>query len=161
MVSPRKLLVFCALLCACPRDEDAPSDGKRPSDATGSLKVQRDKETVQLDIDNCWSGQMLSFYGVDLFHDPDIAKRLRVVDDPVEGMRIVLLGIVPTRDRVVVDHKSCSTFEVRLEPTNNYLNDIRSLKGSLKLECTLPDEAGKLSATVELNDCSFDNRARN
>ena len=123
--------------------------------------MQRDKETVQLEIDNCWSGQMLSFYGVDLFHDPDIEKRLRIVDDPVEGMRIVLLGIVPTRDRVVVDDKSCSTFEVRLEPTNNYLNDIRILKGSLKLECTLPDEAGKLSATVELNDCSFDNRARN
>ena len=158
------LALLIVLACGCPREEPgvgSEAEKESTDDASGTLEIQRDKGALQLDLDDCWSGQQLSFYGVDLFDDPDLAKRLRIVDDAVHGKQIVLLGIVPDRARVVVNPDNCPTFDVRIEPTNNYLNDVRVLKGSLKLDCNLPDESGKLSATVQLNDCSFDNRAAN
>ncbi|HTQ44168.1 MAG TPA: hypothetical protein VMI75_15520 [Polyangiaceae bacterium] len=114
---------------------------------------------ARVDIDECWSGQMLEFRGVELFHDPDTARRVRVVEDPVAGSRVVLLGIVPGRARVIVDADSCATFDSHVQSGNSTLNDIRSVRGSLELACSIAS-VGVVTAHVTFSDCSFDNRAQ-
>jgi hypothetical protein len=102
---------------------------------------------------------MLEFRGVELFHDPDTARRARIVEDPVAGARVVLLGIVPGRARVILDADSCATFHSHVESGNSTLNDIRSLHGSLELACSVA-AIGMITAHVTFSDCSFDNRAQ-
>jgi hypothetical protein len=168
-VRPRSLVVPVdagCLLVGCPNRNPGGSGGSGGSsgssdddhDAKGTLTLASDGVTrAKLDLDACWSGQMLSFYGVELFHDPDVAKRLRVVVDPVDGPRLVLIGIVADRDRVIVDRSACSKLEVRIEPSDSTINDIRALKGSIAIACTLP-EIGTLEVDAKLTACSFDNR---
>jgi hypothetical protein len=129
-------------------------------DAWGTITVTSDAgPAARVDIDECWSGQMLEFHGVELFHDPDIARRARIVEDPVVGTRVVLLGIVPGRPRVVLDAESCATFQSHVASGNSTLNDIRSLHGSLDLACSIAS-IGLVTAHVTFSDCSFDNRAQ-
>lgn len=154
------LLLGSILALAC--DKDTPPRAKPPRrDVTGTISIKRDAgSSLSLDVDGCWSGQMFSFYGVEVFHNPDLQRRLRVVELPVEGKRVVLLGVVPGTERIVIDDKACSTFDVRLEHSDFTLNDVRGLKGTVGLECSLPDGLGRLSVHVDLRDCSFDNRAK-
>jgi len=129
-------------------------------DAWGTLTVTSEAGAVaRIDIDECWSGQMLEFRGVELFHDPDTARRVRIVEDPVAGTRVVLLGIAPGRARVVLDAESCATFQSYVESGNSTLNGIRSHRGSLDLACSVT-AAGTIAAHVTFSDCSFDNRAQ-
>jgi hypothetical protein len=129
-------------------------------DAWGTLTVASDAGPVaRMDLDECWSGQMLEFRGVELFHDPDIARRVRIVEDPVAGTRIVLVGIVPGRPRVIVDAESCTTFQSHVESSNSTVNDVRSLHGSLELACNIA-AVGTITARVTFSDCNFDNRAQ-
>lgn len=129
-------------------------------DASGVVTLASDAgASVKIDVDECWSGQMLQFRGVELFHDPMTNQRVRVVDDPVVGSRVVLVGVVPGRARVVVAPESCATFESRIESSGNTLNGVRSVHGALKLSCNVPG-AGVLAVDVTFTDCSFDNRAQ-
>jgi hypothetical protein len=161
------LLAFATLSCGKPigGSTGAPAGSAGATvpggkDAWGTLTVASDAGAVaRVDIDECWSGQMLEFRGVELFHDPDIARRLRIVEDPVAGARVVLLGVVPGRARVIVDAESCTTFHSHVESGNSTLNDIRSLHGSLELACNVA-AVGTITAKVTFSDCSFDNRAQ-
>jgi len=129
-------------------------------DAWGTLSVESDAgRAARVDIDECWSGQMLEFHGVELFHDPDTARRVRVVEDPVVGTRVVLLGIVPGRERVILDAATCATFDSHLQGSNSTMNDIRSVHGSLELACSVAS-VGLVTAHIVFSDCSFDNRAK-
>jgi len=87
-----------------------------------------------------------------------VKRRVRVVEHPVEGKRVVLIGVVPGVERVVVDQKSCTKFTVDIERTNNRLNHIDGLRGTLALDCALPE--GHVTAEVKMQECTFDNRAK-
>lgn len=153
-------MLVASLLFGCPRRDAGGAGGSssNDADAKGTLTIARDGvASVKLDLNECWSGQMLSFFGVEVFHDPDVAKRLRVVQDPVQGTRVVLIGVVEGRDRVIVDRSACSKLDVRIEQTNDTLNDIRVLQGSIALSCAIA-EIGTLDVDVKLSSCSFDNR---
>ena len=142
---------------AGPSGTSVPVPVVEPASAKGTFTIQRQGEAeVRLDVDGCWSGQALLFYGADLFHDPDFSKRVRVVEDAVLGKRVVLIGLVPDHERLVIEPKSCSTFELRIEQGSLSALNTRRLKGVLKLECSLPE--GRVSATIEMNDCAFDRR---
>ena len=161
-----KLVAAALLAAACDGPPAAPgggtgTSGGRTRYASGSLAITRpDSSQVRIAIDDCWSGQMLSFYGVEVFDTDHVERRLRVVEDPVDGTRLVLVGLVPSRPRIVVEPGACTRLESRIEMANSSLNDIRSLRGRVAAECALPDGAGRLSADVTLLDCSFDNRVR-
>ena len=142
-----------------PAGQQAPA---HPKDASGTLTVEPAADagfaSTHIDVDGCWSGQMLSFHGVDLFQEPDTARRVRAVDDPVTGWHVVLLGVVPGKARIVVEPASCSSFDVRVEPTNNWLNEVQRLRGAVHLACEVAG-IGRVSSSIDFADCSFDNRA--
>jgi hypothetical protein len=165
---PRSLLPLALVVAACGKpiggsESSGGAPGAAPTssrDASGIVILQPDAgAAVRIDVDECWSGQMLQFRGVELFHDPVTAQRVRLVDDPVAGPQVVLVGILPGRDRVVVARDACTAFESRIENGHSTLNDVRSLHGVLKLSCAVPG-AGMLGINVTFDDCSFDNRAQ-
>ncbi|HEX8724308.1 MAG TPA: hypothetical protein VF737_02850 [Gemmatimonadaceae bacterium] len=164
----RSLVPLAVAAAACGKpiggsESNGGAPGSAPAssrDASGVVILERDGgAAVRIDVDECWSGQMLEFRGVELFHDPVTTQRVRLVDDPVAGPRVVLVNVIPGRDRVVLAPDACSTFESRIESGNSTLNDIRSLRGTLKLSCAVPG-AGMLGINVTFSDCSFDNRAQ-
>jgi hypothetical protein len=126
--------------------------------AKGRVDIDAPSGKTRLAIDQCWSGEMLSFYGAEMFQQPDIRKRVRAVEHPVEGQRVVLIGLVPGKDRVVVDAKTCSQFSMSLKRTNHTLNRIGGIRGSLVLDCKLPE--ARVTANVTMEECAFDNRAK-
>jgi len=127
--------------------------------AKGKVAIERgDGKNVKLAVDQCWSGQNLSFQGVEFFQEPNIKQRVRVVEHPVDGQRIVLIGLVPGNDRVILEPKSCVTFSAKIERTRNTLNRIWSLRGSVVLDCDRPE--GHITANVTLEQCAYDNRAK-
>jgi hypothetical protein len=129
-------------------------------DAWGTISVESDAgPAARIDVDECWSGQMLEFRGVELFHDPDTARRVRIVEDAVAGTRVVLLGIVPGRARVILDAEKCATFDAHVQSSNSTMNDIRSVHGSLELACSIAS-IGVVTAHIAFSDCNFDNRAQ-
>lgn len=164
----RSVLSLAALAVACGKpiggsESGGGAPGSAPAssrDASGVVILQVDGgASVRFDVDECWSGQMLEFRGVEVFHDPVTTQRVRLVDDPIAGARVVLVGVVPGRPRVVVAPEACTTFESRIESSGNTLNDVRSLHGTLQLSCDVPG-AGMLGVNVNFTDCSFDNRAK-
>jgi hypothetical protein len=159
-------LAASAVICGCTRDPPsggAPSGGAAApasKDAAGTITIEADGgAALRVDVDECWSGQMLSFHGVELFHNPDTARRVRLVEDPVTGPHVVLVGIVPSRARVNVEPSQCTPFEERVDNSNDTLNGVRSVHGTLKMTCAVP-EVGRVTANIDFTDCSFDNRVR-
>jgi hypothetical protein len=155
----RALLAVGLMLAASGCDKPGNPGAAPPTKpAAGTLVVEPDGGAgARVDVDGCWSGARLFFRGVELFHEPDVSRRIRLVDDPVGGFRVVLLHVVPSKPRVVVDPATCSSFDARITGMPAWLNDVQQLQGTLHMTCSVPD-AGRVTATIDFTDCSFDNR---
>jgi hypothetical protein len=151
-------VIFVALSCESRGTRSTWRDSWKG--ATGTLTVAPDGGApIRLDVDKCWSGARLMFRGVELLQNVDTSRRIRLVEDPVTGPRVVLLGLVSSNPRVIIDPTACAAFEEHLVGTNEWVNEVQSLEGSLRFKCDVRD-VGTVAADIEFSDCSFDNRAR-
>jgi hypothetical protein len=108
---------------------------------------------------HCRSGQHESFFGVYLLGKDGDAGGLKVVIDPRDGgaVMVEVPGSCRGADNddctvVPLEQDACATFDLDIEPTNTYVNDIRLLDGRLRLACTLP-EGGSARADVRFSSC--------
>ncbi len=82
--------------------------------------------------DDCRSGAPRGFAGVELSGDvPGVVVRL--LDDPMQGPRVAV-----EREHgglVTYDRDACQTLDVEVEEGNTTTNDVRSLRGSARVQC--------------------------
>jgi hypothetical protein len=97
----------------------------------------------------CISGEREDFFGVDLREDKG-DKIIRVIKDPNDGYS-VRINIPGTKKAVVVNDDVCSTFKVRVKKQNSTINDIKNIKGRIKLDCKVGGSTVK--ANVKFENC--------
>lgn len=90
--------------------------------------------------DSCLSGQREGFGGVLLGSDASPGRALRIVNDPVKGMLLVV--VEPGRDNRVFERSGCSRFDVRTVRGNTNVNDVWAIDGHADFECQ--ELSGKL-----------------
>ena len=132
----RPFALVLVVLGGCPGSADPTASTAPQGTAHAHVTIEREgAPPVRFDADSCWSGELRSFLGVEFPNAQDFRRRIRLVDDAVAGLRVVLLGVGPGVERVVLDAKSCTTFEVSLEKTHPSENDIRVMKARFRVQC--------------------------
>lgn len=106
----------------------------------GTLHASGTLGNWELTPDDCVSGQREGFGGV-MLTTSGSGRALRVVNDPVKGMLLVL--VQPGRDNQVLGKASCSSFDVQTERTNTNINDIWAVDGHANIDC--PELRGKVT----------------
>lgn len=134
---------------------------------SGRVQTETGAEPVQLKLsgatlgerrwapDRCSSGQRYQFFGVDLTARAEPATRVRVLEDPVEGPRVVVsvagrlegeacehCSAGPRQRRlderkVVLTAAQCRVFDIELQQDNTSVNDIVGVYGHARLDCAV------------------------
>ncbi|HVJ93481.1 MAG TPA: hypothetical protein VM580_26955 [Labilithrix sp.] len=99
----------------------------------------------------CSSGERRSFFGVDLIEEG--GRTLRLVDDPIYGLRGRYSGPDLPEEGVVLDGSSCRVLRATIAPTGWRINGIRVLEGNATLDCVLPDNS-PVRGEVRFSGCS-------
>lgn len=100
---------------------------------------------------SCVSGQRMSFYGVDLVDKEDPKKILRFLEDPAQGT-LLKVNIPGTDTARFIARSDCKTWQLQLRPTNNYVNDIRLLDGTVVLVCASSD-GSTVTGQIDFRGC--------
>ena len=104
----------------------------------------------------CKSGEHESFFGVFLLGDNSDAGGVKIVVDPRNGkfVQVEVPGSCRGDECTVVtlEPEKCSTFDVDIDRTNTYVNEIRLLDGHLNLDCKFPD-GGTAKANIRFESC--------
>jgi hypothetical protein len=85
----------------------------------------------------CLSGDRRSFFGVDLIEEG--GRTLRIVDDPIYGIRGRYMGAGLPENGVVLDASTCRSLRGVIQRTGWRVGHILVLEGNVSLDCTLPD----------------------
>jgi hypothetical protein len=88
---------------------------------------------------------------VDLVDETDAKRILRIIEDPAQGT-LVKINVPGTEHARLIAKTDCTTWDVQIRPTNNYVNDIRLLDGHAAFDCKLAD-GSTLAGRVELQGC--------
>ena len=94
----------------------------------------------------CVSGEPDGFHGVDLVSTDAPRAILRVVSDPMAGLRVRLTA--PGVSPMELDRNWCRTLTGSVDRTNVAINRVPLLAGGLTMDCTAPDGttiAGRLT----------------
>ena len=97
----------------------------------------------------CISGEREDFFGADL-REGKADKIIRVIKDPKEGYS-VRINIPGTKKAVVVNDGVCSTFKVRVKKQSSTINDVRNVKGRIKLDCKVGGST--VEANIKFENC--------
>jgi len=107
----------------------------------------------------CRSGEHESFYGVFLLGEDETSGAIKAVVDARDGdfLDVELPGSCKGPDNddcttVRVGPSQCTTFDLQVTKTDTWVNEIRLLDGSLKLDCTF-EQGGTLVADVRFESC--------
>lgn len=115
------------------------------SEVKGSLRGTADGAAWELALDDCYSGQREGFGGVVLTAEEDVARQVRVVEDPVKGTLVVVAAT--GRPNLVVEAVGCKRFDVAARRTSTNINDIWVVEGRLDVDCA------QLSGSVTFAGC--------
>jgi hypothetical protein len=107
----------------------------------------------------CRSGEHESFFGVFLLGESESAGGLKIIVEPT-GEKMVQAEVPGSCKgannddcRVVnIERDSCETFDIGLQRTDTYVNEIRLLDGHLRLDCRFED-GGSAKADVKFESC--------
>ena len=101
--------------------------------------------------DECRSGQVQDFYGVDLHSSADTQLGVRIIRDPPRG-DLVNVNIPGSDNRAVqFSADQCDRFDVAIERTSKSKNDIRLLDGHLQLDCKTT--GGRIHGDITFTNC--------
>jgi hypothetical protein len=101
--------------------------------------------------DRCFSGERQSFFGVDLVEGDALAGRItRIVDEPVEGARVVV-NVPDAEIARVFDGEGCARFDVVIERQNSRVNEIWDIDGYADILCE--ERGGALRMNVVFESC--------
>jgi hypothetical protein len=109
------------------------------SEVSGSIQLGEEK--AQLAPNRCESGTLsedaprsrAQFHGVDLFDAAEPERRVRLIEDPEKGKRVIVRN--GEAAPVVVNRDGCGKFEIKLEETGAMILDHYGFEGTLELEC--------------------------
>src|SRR5262249_1572902 len=102
-------------------------------------------------LDACYSGQLQGFFGVDIGRSSDERIFVRLAEDPIDGLAVLLRA--PSGDEaLVVTATTCKGLEASIEPTNTFYNDVRLLDGRLRADCELSDHT-EVHVSVDFEGC--------
>lgn len=133
MRGSRRFLVVAVLASGC-------SGGIFGSNVDGKVdgEVPELKAKWSMSPTECYSGQRVSFFGVDLYQNDDDDSMVRLVSDPIDGM-FVIANVPRTRQAVILSaNDGCETFDVDFVRTNTSVNDIYNIEGFAVIDCELP-----------------------
>jgi hypothetical protein len=107
----------------------------RPAAIAGSLTFEApDGPRTSLQPSLCRSGHESYFLGADLWSDEE-SGRVRIVIDPVEGP---LVRVTRSGETALYVPGTCEYLDATAEWTGWTVNDVREVRGQLRLDCTLP-----------------------
>ena len=107
---------------------------------TGSIELRSaGRQPMHWAADRCVSGDLAYFMGFD-FHSSQDAALLRALVDPLEGAIVRWMpahesGLAPFTLRA----KDCTRLDLRVEPTQWHVNDVREYAGQIDLSCDAAD----------------------
>lgn len=104
----------------------------------------------QMSPDACYSGQRISFFGVDLTQDGDPGTRVRILYDALDGYFIA--ASIPGADETIqVSPDVCETFDVEVARGDSEYEKIWNLEGHALADCVLPEFT--LHIDVNFSNC--------
>ncbi len=112
------------------------------SEASGTLTARGEAGEWQFVPDDCRSGQLSGFQGVELTSDKDRSRVIRVVKDAVRGNLLITEAQGAPQPSVLADSASCTRFEFRFRRTSTTINDVVVVEGDAQLDC--PNVSGNL-----------------
>jgi hypothetical protein len=119
----------------------------------GEIEIRSSgSEPVTWKPDVCQTGETEQFFGF-LFAASGSPVVLRAVLDPLDGPGLRITGLEGTPPYgVVVRPSDCRVLDLRVQPTNWWVNEMRDVSGSLDVSCSL--EGGvSLKGSVEVSHC--------
>lgn len=123
---------------------------KQPG-VTGSLAVVAGERHDVFEPTQCASGELYSFYGVELV-DATKPYRIRIVDDPITGVHVVTRFDNQQRANIVFDRSVCRVMTIHAAFTGWQVNEVRELAGTADLDCSLPDGSA-IHGRVDFKNC--------
>ena len=134
--------------------------GKDCGEPEGSVRVDGGPRTpFTLTPTECDSMQPFGRMGANLHGNRHNDGAIYPTVDPLEGTRLDIE--VPGTCRNAngtdctvfrVDRERCTRFEVSVEPTSTTVNDVRLVRGYVRVDCTLEDET-RVVGEVVFDDC--------
>lgn len=105
----------------------------------------------ELTPDECHSGELEGFFGVDLVDSSRPGRFVRIVKEPLAGYAVALPN---ARDggHGIIDGRGCELYDVRVVGTNTFINDVRALDGHLRLRCRFAG-GGSVEGSVTFETC--------
>lgn len=94
--------------------------------------------------DDCRSGQLHGFRGVELMSSKDAGRRVRVIRDPVRGELVV---VEQSGKITKLTAENCRGFQMGVRQTSTNINDVWVMEGRLSLDCDA------LSGEVQFAGC--------
>jgi hypothetical protein len=94
----------------------------------------------------CASGERQGFFGVDVREGESGKKIVRLINDPKDGYSVKIN--LPKSDKALILTKGeqCKKFDVHVEHQNSEINDIKNVRGHIKIEC----EKGEMKAKANI-----------
>jgi hypothetical protein len=116
------------------------------TEVSGSLSAGEDLGGWEFTPDDCGSGQLQGFFGVELTAKDAPGVRIRFAHDAVRGNLAIVEHVGPrpgkvvpnglaTSQRTTIASDGCRKFELTVARTNTSINDVRVVEGTANLDC--------------------------
>jgi len=102
------------------------------SDIEGSLELRGELGAAAFRPQDCSSGQVHGFSGVELTTASSV-RRVRLIEDALGRSEVAVLQ--QHSEPVVVRPSDCKTFELQLVRTDTVTNDVYLMEGKVELDC--------------------------
>jgi len=143
----------------------AASEGKMKANVTGTMHTEGgDLAKADLTFDDCQSGELDGFYGVDFYVAGDDGMRMRYVHDEASG-DVIKVPVPPenTKLRIFGHQTKCAVLDGHLEKTNvstwTPKGKIRHLNGHVKFDCSDETQA-HVTGEVTFSHCAVPRRTK-
>lgn len=105
------------------------------SEVQGSLVAKGDTGTWTLTPDDCSSGQLSGFFGVELTSSAEPGKVVRLTRDPVRGNMLIVDEAGASRPKLVLDAAACERLNITVNRTSTSINDVWVVEGQASIAC--------------------------
>ncbi len=117
--------------------------------SAGRVVIDEKDGTASFSTTQCDSGQRRMFYGVivtDPGH-PELSARIVLPESGAPHVTLQKRG----KEDLVFERQSCSVWDVSIEQTNSFYNQVQNLRGHAHFDCT--KDAVHVRGDVELRAC--------